>query len=71
MKAAVGQMRQEYAFSQRRACGLMTVAVSSYRYQSRGGRMNRCGRGWWSWREGSRASAIGDCTCCCVEQEKR
>jgi putative transposase len=28
-------MRQEYAFSQRRACGLMTVAVSSYRYQTR------------------------------------
>jgi putative transposase len=35
MKAAVGQVRQEYAFSQRRACGLLTVAVSSYRYQSR------------------------------------
>ena len=35
MKAAVGQMRGEYAFSQRRACGLLTVAVSSYRYQSR------------------------------------
>ncbi len=28
-------MRREYAFSQRRACGLMTMAVSSYRYQSR------------------------------------
>ena len=27
-------MREEYAFSQRRACGVMTVAVSSYRYQS-------------------------------------
>ena len=35
MKAAVGQVRQEYAFSQRRACRLLTVAVSSYRYQSR------------------------------------
>jgi putative transposase len=35
LKAAVGQVRQEYAFSQRRACGLMTVAVSSYRYQSK------------------------------------
>ena len=35
MKAAVEQMREEYAFSQRRACALMTVAVSSYRYQSR------------------------------------
>ena len=34
LKAAVGQVRQEYAFSQRRACGLLTVAVSSYRYQS-------------------------------------
>lgn len=34
MKAAVGQIREEYAFSQRRACGLLTVAVSNYRYQS-------------------------------------
>jgi len=28
-------VRGEYAFSQRRACRLMTMAVSSYRYQSR------------------------------------
>src|SRR5579863_8172970 len=35
MKAAVGQVREEYAFSQRRACGLLTMSVSSYRYQSR------------------------------------
>ena len=35
MKAAVGQVQQEYAFSQRRACCLLTMAVSSYRYQSR------------------------------------
>ena len=28
-------MRREYAFSERRACGLLTMAVSSYRYQSR------------------------------------
>ena len=35
LKAAVGQVRQEYAFSQRRACGLLTMAVSSYRYESR------------------------------------
>src|ERR1700693_6059960 len=56
MKAAVGQVREEYAFSQRRACRLLTVAVSSYRYQSRrseeglrvrrggvGGGQGRCG----------------------------
>jgi hypothetical protein len=35
LKAAVEQVRGEYAFSQRRACGLMTLAVSSYRYQRR------------------------------------
>ena len=35
MKAAVGQVREQYAFSQRRACGVMTVSVSSYRYQSK------------------------------------
>lgn len=34
-KAAVEQVRQEYAFSQRRACGVMALAVSSYRYQTR------------------------------------
>ena len=31
----MGQVREEYAFSQRRACSLLTVAVSSYRYQTR------------------------------------
>jgi putative transposase len=35
LKAAVEQVREEYAFSQRRACALMTIAVSSYRYQTR------------------------------------
>ena len=28
-------MRQDYAFSERRACGVMMLAVSSYRYQAR------------------------------------
>jgi putative transposase len=35
LKAAIGQIRQDYAFSERRACGLMTMAVSSYRYPTR------------------------------------
>jgi putative transposase len=35
MKAAIGQMRGEYAFSERRACGLMLLAVGTYRYCSR------------------------------------
>jgi putative transposase len=35
MKAAIGQMREEYAFSERRACGVMRLAVGSYRYASR------------------------------------
>ena len=35
MKAAIGQMRSEYAFSERRACALMSVAVGTYRYQTR------------------------------------
>ena len=35
MKAAIGQMREQYAFSERRACGLVMLAVSSYRYQAR------------------------------------
>jgi putative transposase len=28
-------MRREYAFSERRACGLLMLAVSSYRYETR------------------------------------
>jgi len=35
LKAAVEQVRKEYAFSQRRACSLVTVAVSTYRYRTR------------------------------------
>jgi putative transposase len=35
LKAAVEQVQQEYAFSQRRACALLQVAVSSCRYQTR------------------------------------
>jgi len=35
MKAAIEQVRADYAFSERRACGLLTLAVSSYRYRSR------------------------------------
>lgn len=35
LKAAIGQMRQDYAFSERRACGLMMLAVSNYRHASR------------------------------------
>ena len=34
-KAAIERMGLEYAFSVRRACGLMLVAVSTYRYRSR------------------------------------
>ena len=35
MKAAVEQMKQEHAFSERHACGLVGVAVATYRYRSR------------------------------------
>jgi putative transposase len=34
-KAAVEQVRKEYTFSERRACGPLTMAVLSYRYQTR------------------------------------
>jgi len=34
MKAAIGQIRKEYAFSERRACGLLAMAVTTYRYRS-------------------------------------
>jgi putative transposase len=35
MKAAVEHLQQQYAFSQRRACRLLMVAVSSFRYRPR------------------------------------
>ena len=35
MKSAIGQVQEEYAFSQRRASGLLMVAVSSCRYPSK------------------------------------
>src|SRR5512146_1428544 len=35
MKAAIGQMRGEYAFTERRACAVMLVAAGTYRYRSR------------------------------------
>lgn len=34
MRAAIEQIKQEYAFSERRACGLMMLAVTTYRYRS-------------------------------------
>lgn len=35
LKAAIEQMKKEYAFSERRACRLVMVAVSTYRYETR------------------------------------
>jgi putative transposase len=34
LKAAIEQVQEEYAFSERRACRLMTMAVTTYRYRS-------------------------------------
>jgi putative transposase len=34
LKATVEQVREKYAFSERRACRVMTMAVTSYRYRS-------------------------------------
>ena len=34
-KAAIEQMRVDYAFSRQRACALMLLAVSTFRYQKR------------------------------------
>ena len=34
LKATVEQVREQYAFSERRACGVLTMAVSSYRYRT-------------------------------------
>jgi putative transposase len=34
LKAAIEQVQEEYAFSERRACRLMTMVVTTYRYRS-------------------------------------
>ena len=35
MKASVEHVREQFAFSERRACSLLLVPVSSFRYQPR------------------------------------
>jgi len=35
LRGEVRWLREQYAASQQRACGLMAMAVSSYRYRSR------------------------------------
>ena len=70
LKAAVGQVQQEYAFSERRACGLMTMAVSSYRYRTRRSDEGLRARLVELAREKPR-SGIGGCTCCCDAAEKK
>jgi len=65
----VGQMREKYAFSERRACGVLRMAVASYRYESKRSdeplrtKLVELARG------RSRASGIGGCMCCFVEVE--
>jgi len=68
MKTAVELVEQQYAFSQRRACSLLMVAVSSVRYQARSSEEDLW-RVWWSWPERSHGSDIGDCKCCCAVSE--
>ncbi len=34
MKAAVEHLKQDFAFSERRACGLLGLPISTYRYRS-------------------------------------
>ena len=61
-------MKQEYAFSERRACGLVMMAVSTYRYVTRRSdeplrtRLLQLARK-------SPASGIGGCMCCCGDVE--
>ena len=39
MKAAVEHLKQDFAFSERRACGVLKLPVSTFRYRS-----SRCDR---------------------------
>ena len=69
-RADASWLRVEYAASERRVCGLMTMAVSSYRYQTKRSdeplrtQLVELARA-------NRASAIGDCRCCCGEVESK
>ena len=68
LKADVGLVREKYAFSERRVCGLMGMAVSSYRYRTQRSdeplrtQLVELARR-------SRASGIGGCMCCCGARE--
>jgi hypothetical protein len=68
LKAAIEQMTQEYAFSERRACGLVMVAVSTYRYEA-----SRCDEPLRTklveWRGRSGGSGINDCMYYCGDVE--
>ena len=70
MKASVEHLRQQFAFTERRACRLLLVPVSSYRYKPRQTTL-ACATGWLHWRERSRASAIVVCTCCWAVRASR
>ena len=71
LNAAIEQVQSEYAFSHRRACGLVTMAVATYRYRSLrtdeplGTKLVELAR------ERSRASGIDGCRCYCDEAENR
>lgn len=68
LKATVEQVREKYAFSQRRACGVMRMSVATYRYRSLRTdeplRTRLVG-----WRGPSRASGIGGCMFCWAARE--
>jgi hypothetical protein len=65
MKATVEQLRSEYAFSERRACRLVGLAVSTYRYQQRRNDTSLREQLMALAREKPRATDTGGCTCCC------
>jgi hypothetical protein len=68
-RADADWLREKYAASERRVCGLMGMAVASYRYRQRSDEPLRTQLVELARR--SRASGIGGCTCCCGEVEKR
>jgi len=64
-------VEQEKGLSERRACRLLELDRSSYRYAAVADGDAELRGSCWSWRGRSHAMAIGDCMCYCSAKARR
>ena len=65
MKATVEQLRKDFAFSERHACGLIGLAVSTYRHQPQKVDETLREQLIALARRRNPGTATGGCMCCC------